>query len=168
VAGAGAVALAGPQLVTRRVGPREAVGAAAPGFLAFVLALALVVDAAQRNGLDGQVAALVPGGDGLPALLAIAALAALLANVLNNLPAILVLVPALGSTGAVLAALVGVGIGPNLSYAGSLATLLWRRVLRAHDAEPATSTFLRLGALAVPPALVAATVALWLSLQVLG
>jgi arsenical pump membrane protein len=168
VAGAGAVALAGPELLTRRLSPRDAVAAIAPGFLLFVLALALVVDAAQRHGLEGQVAALVPGGEALPALLAIATLAAVLANVLNNLPAILVLLPALGSTGAVLAALIGVGIGPNLSYAGSLATLLWRRVLRAHDAEPATATFLRLGALAVPPALVAATVALWLSLRVVG
>ena len=31
---------------------------------------------------------------------------------------------------AVLAVLIGVNIGPNLSYAGSLATLLWRRLLR--------------------------------------
>ncbi|HEY2636256.1 MAG TPA: SLC13 family permease [Solirubrobacteraceae bacterium] len=168
VAGAGAVALAGPALVRRAMSAREVVEAISPGFLVFVLALSFVVDAAQRNGLDDQVAALVPGGDGLLALLAVAALAAVLANLLNNLPAILVLLPALGSTGAVLAALIGVGVGPNLTYAGSLATLLWRRVLRGHDVEPSAGAFVRLGALAVPPALIAATLALWLSLRLVG
>ena len=55
-----------------------------------------------------------------------ARLAAVLANLVNNLPAILVLLSVLGPAGPgpVLAALMGVNIGPNLSYAGSLATLL--------------------------------------------
>jgi arsenical pump membrane protein len=51
---------------------------------------------------------------------------------------------------------------------GSLATLLWRRVLHERDAEPAVGEFLRLGALSVPAALAAATLALWLALHVLG
>jgi arsenical pump membrane protein len=50
---------------------------------------------------------------------------------------------------------------------GSLATLLWRRVLRERDAEPAVGEFLRLGALTVPAALLAATVALWVVLRAL-
>ena len=96
--------------------------------------------------------------------------AALLATRVNNLPAILLLRPAVGAAGPgpVLAALVGVNIGPNLTYVGSLATLLWRRALRARDAEPPVGEFLRLGALTVPAALLAATVALWLTLRWLG
>ena len=35
----------------------------------------------------------------------------------------------------VLAVLIGVNAGPNLTYTGSLATLLWRRVLRERDAR---------------------------------
>jgi arsenical pump membrane protein len=66
----------------------------------------------------------------------------------------------------VLAMLIGVNVGPNLTYAGSLATLLWRRVLHAHDTDADLGEFLRLGALTVPPALIASTVALWLALQV--
>jgi len=64
--------------------------------------------------------------------------------------------------GLVLAALLGVNIGPNLSYVGSLATLLWRRVLASRAAAPTLGEFSRLGALTVPACLAAATTALWL------
>ena len=62
---------------------------------------------------------------------------------------------------AVLAALVGVNVGPNLTYTGSLATLLWRRLLRAEDIDVNLGEFLRLGAATVPAALAAATLMLW-------
>ena len=52
----------------------------------------------------------------------------------------------------------GGGIG---AYTGSLATLLWRRVLREHDTEPDLGEFTRLGLLTVPAALIVAVVALW-------
>lgn len=165
IAVAGAAALA---LASRRASPVELVRAASPAFLLFVLGLGLVVAAAQRHGLASAIDGLVPGGASLGALLAIAAIAAVLANLVNNLPAILVLLPALGEPGPVLAALIGVNVGPNLTYVGSLATLLWRRVLRARDAEPRLGEFVRLGALTVPPALVAATIALWVSLKTIG
>ena len=75
---------------------------------------------------------IVPDGQDLLALLAIAAVAALLSNVVNNLPAVLVLLPLVTAAGpaAVLAVLIGVNIGPNLTYVGSLANLLWRGVVR--------------------------------------
>jgi arsenical pump membrane protein len=115
--------------------------------------------------LDRLVHALVPSGAGLPQLLALAGLAALLANVLNNLPATLVLVPAVaGSRGLLLAALLGVNVGPNLTYVGSLATLLWRQILHTRDAAPDAREFLRLGLLTVPAALCAGVLALWLVL----
>ena len=112
----------------------------------------------------------LPAGDGLLALLAMAGLAAVLANLVNNLPATLVLVSVVpaGSTALLLALLVGVNVGPNLTYTGSLATLLWRRVVRREGVEPARRAFFRLAALTTPAALVAATVGLWLSLRVLG
>ena len=58
--------------------------------------------------------------------------------------------------------LIGVNCGPNLTYTGSLATLLWRGVLRDRGEEPDHGEFHRLGALTVPPILIGATVALWL------
>lgn len=64
-----------------------------------------------------------------------------------------------------LAALIGVNIGPNLTYVGSLATLLWRRALARGGVAEGPVEFLRLGALTVPPALVLSVLALWASLQ---
>ena len=112
----------------------------------------------------------MPAGTSLPALLAIAALAAGLANVCNNLPAVLVLLPlaAPAGAGAVLAVLLGVNIGPNLTYTGSLATLLWRRTLRHHGSAPDLGEFTRLGLATVPAGLVLAVLALWIGLRTMG
>ena len=167
---AGAVVLAARALAQRRTTPAAIVRAAAVPFLAFVLALGIVVRAVTDNGLAAALGHLVPGGTGLPALLAIAVLAAVLANVVNNLPAVLVLLPLTvpAGPGAVLAVLLGVNIGPNLTYAGSLATLLWRRIMREHDTDVDLGEFTRLGLLTVPAALVLAVVALWASLTTIG
>ena len=53
----------------------------------------------------------------------VAFLAAVLANLVNNLPAILLLPALAGRPGVILAALVGVNVGPDLTDVGSLATL---------------------------------------------
>jgi len=147
-AAVGAAAITGPALARRTATP--------------------VALAASVNGLDSAVRAVLPTGGSLPDLLAIAALSAVFANLVNNLPATLMLIPvaaATGGAGPVLAVLIGVNVGPNLTYVGSLATLLWRRVLRAEDTDVELGEFLRLGALTVPAALVAATVLLWLALK---
>jgi arsenical pump membrane protein len=151
-----------------RMSPSAMAGAVQPGFLLFVLGLGVVVAAAGVHGLSHLIDQLVPHSSSLPGLLAIAAISAVCANLLNNLPATLVLVPVVGAVGhgAVLAMLIGVGVGPNLTYTGSLATLLWRRVVHAHDADTDALGFLKLGALTVPAGLVASTLGLWLALQV--
>jgi arsenical pump membrane protein len=97
-------------------------------------------------------------------------LAALLANLLNNLPATLVLTSVIpgGATATLLAMLIGVNVGPNLTYTGSLATLLWRRVVRGAGVEPGRGAFFRFALLTTPAALVASAFALWATLQVVG
>ncbi|WP_406864831.1 SLC13 family permease [Streptomyces sp. HUAS MG47] len=169
-AAAGATVMAVRALARRRTTAAAIVRSAALPFLAFVLALGVVVRAVVDNGLGDALGGLMPDGTSLPALLATAALAALLANLINNLPAVLALVPlaAPDGPGAVLAVLLGVNIGPNLTYAGSLATLLWRRIAHRHDHEIALKEFTCLGLLTVPAALLASTVALWTSLKVVG
>lgn len=167
---AGALAMAVRALARRRTSVVKIVRAASVPFLAFVLGLGLVVRAVVDNGLDDLLRHVMPGGNGLLALLGVAAVAAVLANVINNLPAVLVLLPLVAplGAGAVLAVLLGVNLGPNLTYAGSLATLLWRRIVHDHDTEVNLPEFTRLGVLAVPATLVGAVVALWASLLVIG
>jgi arsenical pump membrane protein len=163
IAVAGAVALAIPLRPSIGTLVREA----NPAFCAFVVALGIVVLAVREHGLGRLVDALVPSNEGLLGLLAVATLAAVLANVLNNLPATLVLLPAVHqSPGMILAVLIGVNVGPNLTYVGSLATLLWRQILHMRDARPDAGEFLRLGSVTVPLGLVAGVLALWLALQV--
>ena len=167
---AGAAALSGRALAQRRATPAGIGRAAAVPFLAFVLGLGIVVAAVVGNGLASALGPLLPGGTSLPALLAAAAVAAVLANLINNLPAVLVLLPlaAPSGAGAVLAVLLGVNIGPNLTYAGSLATLLWRRVWHQHGPGPSLGEFTRLGLLTVPAGLILAVLALWAALHAIG
>jgi arsenical pump membrane protein len=128
------------------------------------------VQAVMRNGVTERMGALMPSGSGLPALLGYAALAAVLANVVNNLPATLVLVPLVAPIGsaAVLAVLIGVNIGPNLTYVGSLSNLLWRSVLRRYEIPTSVGEYTRLGLFTVPTSLVAAVLALWAAVRLLG
>jgi arsenical pump membrane protein len=165
VAAAGAIVLE----LRARPAPKELLLAAEPTLLVFVLGLGVVVAAAGAHGLSSAVRTLLPGGAELPALLAIAGVSALAANLVNNLPATLIILPvvASGGPGAVLAMLVGVNVGPNLTYVGSLATLLWRRIVHAHEHETDIGEFTRLGVLTVPAILLVSTAALWLALQVL-
>jgi arsenical pump membrane protein len=167
---AGAVVLAVRAVARREATARSLVSAASPLFCLFVLALGIVVKGVVANGLGSGASRVLPDGSSLPALLAVAAVAAVLACVINNLPAILALLPivAVGGPGPVLAALIGVNLGPNLTYTGSLATLLWRRILRAHDTDADLGEFTRLGLLTVPVGLIVATVLLWAMLQATG
>ncbi|MFB7709651.1 SLC13 family permease [Streptomyces sp. NPDC056105] len=166
----GTAVLAVRALGQRRTTPLALVKSAHPYFCLFVLALGIVVKAVVDNGLGDGIDRLLPEGSSLSALLAVAAVAALLANLINNLPAVLALLPVAGPAGPgpVLAVLIGVNLGPNLTYVGSLATLLWRRIVHAHDVHPQLGDFTRLGVLTVPATLVVSTVALWAGLQFLG
>jgi arsenical pump membrane protein len=167
---AGVLVLAVRALARRRTTVRGVAGAASPLFCVFVLALGVVVKAVVDGGLGDAAGRLLPHGSALATLLAVAAVAAVLANLINNLPAVLALVPLVsaGGAGPVLAVLIGVNLGPNLTYVGSLATLLWRRVLLEREEDPGLGDFTRLGLLAVPATLAGATVALWAMLAVIG
>ncbi|HEX5404322.1 MAG TPA: SLC13 family permease [Pseudonocardiaceae bacterium] len=171
VAAAGALVLAAKGCVDKTTTPKAVLTETAPLFLLFVLGLAIVAQAVADHGLGHLLSQLVPATPTLPKLLVTAVLAAVLANLLNNLPATLVLLPALGthpSAGIVLAILLGVNLGPNSTYVGSLATLLWRRVLAGRGQAPTQSEFLKLGALTVPLSLLAGVLTLWLGLALSG
>jgi arsenical pump membrane protein len=134
-----------------------------------VAGLFVMVEALIRIGaidhlstmLHGMVARSVPGtawGVGL--------VTALADNIANNLPVGLVA----GSVAAndhlpqqvIGAMLIGVDLGPNLSITGSLATILWLVALRREKIDVSAWRFLKIGALVMPPALLAAlAAAIW-------
>ncbi|GHF89307.1 arsenical pump membrane protein [Amycolatopsis bartoniae] len=168
VAAIAAVVLAARALSARRVRVPTLIAEANPLLCLFVLGLAVVVEAVSRHLLGEPLRALLPDTPGLPQLLLTAGVAAVLANLVNNLPATLLLLSVLGphpAPGILLAVLLGVNLGPNATYLGSLATLLWRRVLLGQGESPRWRDFLRLGTLTVPTTLAASTAALWLALQ---
>lgn len=164
---AGALLIAGQELLRHKATWIDLVKAIKPGFLVFVLALGIVAWLADRVGIDTVIADLMPTGDGLLALLAVAAISAVLANLINNLPATLILAPAVAGLGdgPLLAMLIGVGVGPNLTYLGSIANLLWRRVMADAGKAPSALQFTKAGIVTTPVALLVSTTLLWLSLK---
>jgi arsenical pump membrane protein len=85
---------------------------------------------------------------------------ALICNLVNNLPAGLLAGSVLSASHVLRqvasAVLIGVDLGPNLSVTGSLATILWLSALRRENQEVSAWSFLKLGALVMPPALLLA------------
>ena len=163
VAAVAAVLLATHARVRRRVDLATVARATHLSFAVFVLCLGVVVAGLTDTFLGDLVRNLVPDGTGLGALLAVALVATALANLVNNLPATLLLVPLVAPLGtiAVLAALVGLGVGSSLTYTGSLANLLWRRTLLRRGGHPSGVTFHTLSALITLPAVVVGVVVLW-------
>jgi arsenical pump membrane protein len=90
---------------------------------------------------------------------------ALASNLANNLPT--GLVAGLAVEGAHAGTLVrsaiaiGVDLGPNLSVTGSLATILWLVAIRREGEDVSAWTFLRLGAVVMPVALLLALASLF-------
>jgi arsenical pump membrane protein len=81
-------------------------------------------------------------------------------NLVNNLPLGLIAGATLqaGHTTGLIAnaVLIGVDLGPNLSVTGSLATILWLIALRKEELEASGWDFFKVGAIAMPVALIAA------------
>jgi len=163
VAGSAALVLSGYAVSRRLVRPVEVVRAAHLSFGIFVLCLGIVVAGLADTFLGTAVAGLVPDGTGLRALLLVALLSTAVANLVNNLPATLLLLPLIAPLGntAVLAALIGLGVGSGLTYTGSLANLLWRRTLLRHGGHASARDFHALSAVVTLPAVVIGVVVLW-------
>ena len=133
------------------------------GVLPLVAGLFVLVEALEKTGvtaaLAGQLHDLVQRSASMAAWVTGIVLA-IGCNLVNNLPAGLVagrVVNLANVPDHVRAAvLIGVDVGPNLSVTGSLATILWLTALRREGQRVGAWTFLRLGALVMPPALLLA------------
>ncbi|MCH8613200.1 SLC13 family permease [Arsenicicoccus dermatophilus] len=99
-------------------------------------------------------------GQGLTPLLAAGGMAALAGNLLNNLPAYLLIEGSTQDRTHLLAVLVGVGAGPQVLLWGSVATLLWRDRVRAAGHRVDAWEFARQGLMLTPLAVGAGVAAL--------
>ena len=146
---------------------REVAAGVSWSVLPFAAGLFVLVEALDRAGALAQIARWIDGLASLPRVageLAASFGIAGLSNVMNNLPVGLLARDALQAakvssriSGTVL---VGVDLGPNLSVTGSLATVLWLIALRREGIPMSAGRFLKLGALVMPPSLLAATLAM--------
>jgi arsenical pump membrane protein len=131
------------------------------GVIPLVAGLFVLVAGLGRTGLlDALARALqrLASGSGDAAVLAAGASVAAASNVMNNLPVALI-AGSVGTTPGMTAQvkdalLIGVDLGPNLSVTGSLATILWLIALRREKVHVDGLTFLKFGALVMPPALI--------------
>ena len=181
----GVVALAAAALVVGGawakgwMGLGEAAGGVSWGVLVLVVGFFLVVRAAEGAGLGALARAAyaaVGPGEGFSQILTVATGAALGSNLLNNLPATLLALDAMGppvsggqlSPAAVYATVVGTGVGSNLTAVGSLATLIWLSVVRGRGVEVTARDILKVGLISTPPILAAASAGLWLSVRLFG
>jgi arsenical pump membrane protein len=130
-----------------------------------VAGLFVLVEALARTGLLTVLGRTLQDGAHRHAAAWIAGSAlALLCNLMNNLPAGLIVGSAIQSARVpqhiVDALLVGVDLGPNLSVTGSLATILWLAALRREGMTVSFGRFLRVGVCVMPPALLLSLAAL--------
>ena len=155
-------------LTRSRRSPVVIVRAISWSVLPLVAGLFVLVQALQKTGVTDRLAGLLHDLVQSSATVAAWASGVALAvgcNLVNNLPAGLV-------AGRVVqlahvpdhvrrAVLIGVDLGPNLSITGSLATILWLTALRREGQDVGAWTFLKLGALVMPPALLLAIAAVF-------
>jgi len=151
-------------LAVTRSGPLRLIKGVAWGVLPLVAGLFVLVEGMAASGVLQDLADLMRGLSADAALWAGGVGAALSGNVINNLPAglmagTLARMADLSST-ANAALLIGIDLGPNLSVSGSLATLLWLLAVRREGMHISALSFLRLGVLVMPPALILALGAL--------
>ena len=133
------------------------------GTLVLVAGLFIMVDAVESVGALNLTQAWLANAQKLaPAAAAyvVAGVVAIGNNLVNNLPLGLIAGGTLDAAhikGLMAhAVLIGVDLGPNLSITGSLATILWLLALRKEKLDVSFWKFLKVGAIAMPIALVLA------------
>ncbi|WP_428486269.1 arsenic transporter [Rhodopila sp.] len=157
------VATAGLVMTRSRCGMTAVVRDISWGVLPLVAGLFVLVQALEKTGLTSDLAGLLGHlvhWSAIGSAWAAGAVLGVGCNLVNNLPAGLVagrVVELAHVPESVRAAvLIGVDLGPNLSVTGSLATILWLTALRREGLQVSAWTFLKLGLLVMPPALLLA------------
>ena len=150
-------------LIRERKGPWIVVKDISWGVLLLVAGLFVLVEALDKTGLIGMITTMLDDAAQRSAIWAAwdaGIVIAVASNLVNNLPTGLIAGAAVQNAhvhdGVTRAVLIGVDLGPNLSVTGSLATILWLTALRREGQAVGAGTFLKLGIIVMPPALLLA------------
>ncbi|HUD89256.1 MAG TPA: arsenic transporter [Xanthobacteraceae bacterium] len=150
-------------LIRERKGPWIVVKDITWGVLPLVAGLFVLVEALDKTGLIGMITALLHDEAQRSVIWAAwgtGIVVAVASNLINNLPTGLIAGAAVQNAHVpdqvTRAVLIGVDLGPNLSVTGSLATILWLTALRREGQAVSAGTFLKLGIVVMPPALLLA------------
>ncbi len=154
-------------LTRKRESPREVLADVSWSVLPLVAGLFVLVEGLQRAGAIGALTGLLHAAAATSVTataLAAGAVVAVASNLMNNLPAGLIAGLVVGDANVTpvvqSAVAIGVDLGPNLSVTGSLATILWLLAIRREGEDVSAWQFLRVGAVAMPVALVLALLGL--------
>jgi arsenical pump membrane protein len=157
-------------LIERREAPWPLLGGISWGVLPLVAGLFVLVQGLNNTGVVAHLTELLKWGvsQSVSATSWFSGVGlALATNLMNNLPAGLIaestVTPAHPPSVVTGALLIGVDLGPNLSVTGSLATILWLIALKREGETCSALQFLKIGAVAMPPALLLALGALILT-----
>jgi arsenical pump membrane protein len=155
-------------LIPSKNGPLTVVKTISWGVLPLVAGLFVLVECLEKTGVTHRLAnllhRLVEHSPTIAAWVTGVTLA-FGTNLVNNLPAGLVAADVVELAKVPdhvrSAVLIGVDLGPNLSVTGSLATILWLMALRREGHQVGALTFLKLGAVVMPSALILAIAAVF-------
>jgi arsenical pump membrane protein len=157
-------------LTEKREAPWHLLRRIAWGILPLVAGLFVLVEGLNETGVVSQLTELLIWGISQSATATAwvsGAGLAFVTNLTNNLPAGLIAqsaaMPAHPPSVVTGALLIGADLGPNLSVTGSLATILWLIALRREGESCSAGYFLKIGVIAMPPALLLALAALILT-----
>jgi arsenical pump membrane protein len=160
-----ALAITGFIAIRARTNPLRVVCRVSWSVLPLVAGLFILMDAMVWIGAMRYTAAALAWAERLPIAIGTVLTGAVVGfanNLVNNLPLGLIAGSTLASAhvhGAIEnAVLVGIDLGPNLSVTGSLATILWLIAMRREGLHVDFVTFLKVGVLAMPVALILALI----------
>jgi arsenical pump membrane protein len=146
--------------------PWTVLGGISWSVLPLVAGLFVLVEALDKTGLIAMISSYLheeAQKSAVSAAWGVGVIIAFASNLMNNLPAGLIAGSAVQSAHVpdqvTRAILIGVDLGPNLSVTGSLATILWLTALRREGQNVSAWTFLKLGFVVMPPALLLALAA---------
>jgi arsenical pump membrane protein len=156
-----AIVIAAVVVIRARTNPLVVIREISWSVLPLVAGLFILVEAINSVGALQLSAAALHWAERLPAAggaLVTAGVVGVGNNLVNNLPLGLIAGSTLKAAHAhgliANAVLIGVDLGPNLSVTGSLATILWLIALRREGLHVSRWTFLKVGVLAMPIALI--------------